>query len=377
MKHFSRLLNSCLSLMILCICLLGVQGTLAEEKMKMVPISDRDMSISVPESFATIEKNDKELDSRLEAHGKAASDLRDEMQANGDLLYAFAPDFQTAINVSVVDISGFAPPGIINYDFLISLADYLIEAHEINGAKVEKTDIRRDKDLVYLRIWLELSPGYHTLQYATVIDSETFLFTLTQFTQEITSEDEELLDRIVTSSKLNNNDTTASAAKPIENDVPNANYYHDSTVGLSFVIPNGWEQVPITKETQTVKFDMRPSDGSAVRMNYATKDIWSSLPETIRRELGLSSRNDLDSLATAELYAVAFGIDKNDIEIKQYAGKKFGIWRANEETSDGNKLGVIHAVTFRNGNVLGFQYMALDREYDEVFDKVLNSIVFD
>lgn len=122
---------------------------------------------------------------------------------------------------------------------------------------------------------------------------------------------------------------------------------------------------------------MSPGDDLAAYMTYGWEDIWSSIPEASRKEWGLFSRNDMDSWASADMFATMFGLNEKDIEMKQYAGMNFGIGWTNQDTSYGINLAMHCAVTFKNSYALTFQLIDLDKEYDDVLYKVLDSIYFD
>ncbi len=264
----------CLLLSLL-FCFTGVTGALAAEKMKMVSIPERGISIAVPESYITFERGDQTLDSRLGALGLSENEWRETMQTNGIYLYVFSPDLQKNINVVVNDNSGFESIGYMTDDFLSTFIDLLKEQFEDIGARVEKSDIKRYKDMAYIRCWLDGTQvtGQYSLQYLTLIDSQAIVITVSRNNQKITSEDEELLDQMIKSSQLTKNTKPTSVSKPIEDDMPNANYYHDTTVGLSFVIPNGWEENPLSQERNILKMKMSPRDGSAAYMTYGWEDF--------------------------------------------------------------------------------------------------------
>ncbi len=85
----------------------------------------------------------------------------------------------------------------------------------------------------------------------------------------------------------------------------------------------------------------------------------------------------MDSWASADMFATLFGLNEKDLEMKQYMGMNFGIGWANQDTSYGINLAVHYAITIKNGYALMFQLIDLDKEYDDVLYKVLDSIYFD
>lgn len=369
-------------LLVVILCVSSIVSAVAAEKMKMVPIPEKGVVIAAPESYIIFRQGDTELDSRLIPIGLSANDLSSAMAPNNVYLYIFHPEFKCDVNVVVTDSSGISSLAVFDDDLLGSLLDMYREQFEQMGVTVEKNDVRRNGNLAFIRSWgkVQQSNGQGMLQYLTVVDSQSIVFTLANYDGPITDEDEKLLEQIVMSSELSKQSNTSTVSHSIEDDMPNLDYYHDAETGFNFIIPNGWEQRNLSKERQTIKMKMAPIDVDyEASIMFGWNDLWSEIPDSSKSQWGVSSRRDLDSWATADMFAALFDVAEKDVTVQNYGGIDFGLAWVKQDTALGINIDAYCAVTIKNGYAIYFYLYDLNKnnKYIDVFTKVLDSIYLD
>lgn len=158
----------------------------------------------------------------------------------------------------------------------------------------------------------------------------------------------------------------------------NSKSYHYDEANMYFIIPNGWEERPLSQERKVIKMKMSPIDDKlATSIMFGCEDMWSMIPEKTRKSWGLYSREDLDAMMDSELLATMADLDATDIKMVTYAGIQYGICIIEQNSGIGITIKQKYALTIKNGYFVMFQMYDPDSIYNNIFETVLNSVSFD
>lgn len=171
--------------------------------------------------------------------------------------------------------------------------------------------------------------------------------------------------------------TETALAFPREN-VNKGPEYYDEELGIHIAIPDGWEQLNLSKERQMLRMKMGRIDEPNCIIMYAVNDLWESLTDVQKTALGATIRSDLDSFALdVSIMASLLGKDKSEVELRKYAGKSYTIASINQDTPFGGTVDVLTASTIKNGYLVIYQLYDLSSNYPDSFDSVLEGVYYD
>lgn len=156
------------------------------------------------------------------------------------------------------------------------------------------------------------------------------------------------------------------------------NYYHDDELGISFLIPEGWEASKLPPvEGEIFKVDLEPESGELkVYIMFGGQDAWGILPDQTKKIMGINTREDMEKIITPRAMAELFDVNESDVEIRTCSGCKFAIIKVLRTYSE-TEYYEIQAVTIHNGYTIRFKMIDINGEFFALFDDLLNSIVWD
>ncbi len=155
--------------------------------------------------------------------------------------------------------------------------------------------------------------------------------------------------------------------------------YTDEATGIRFVIPEGWEQQPLSQERQFLKMKMLPPGDSSKSIMFGYQDAWAQVPAATLTASGIKTRKDLDAIyMQPDMLAGASGADAKDIVFEEHGGYTFGVFTITN-TQYGITLKMTVATTCINGYLIMFQLIS-DGDNEALkpaLDAVLDSFVWD
>ncbi len=164
----------------------------------------------------------------------------------------------------------------------------------------------------------------------------------------------------------------------------NLNTYTDSTTGVSFTIPQGWYESPLTEEREfiKVKYLNESNDGASIQFGYG--DLWSEMSES--EKVG-HSRSEINHSAVMESFTKEeilqmMGYDSLGAEIDStyYNGNEYLKITINTEMSFfdvSTNVTMITLLRFDNGYGYQFVYGGL-AEYNHFseFETMMNTVKY-
>lgn len=163
-----------------------------------------------------------------------------------------------------------------------------------------------------------------------------------------------------------------------------SNTYKDSVTGISFTIPQGWNEAPLNEEREYIKVKYLPenNDGASIQFGYV--DIWGQMSDSDK--VGYS-RSDINHSAmmnifTKEEILQMIGYDRlgAEIDTAYYNGIEYLEITINTEMSNFNVSADITMITFLrfdNGYCYQLVYGDMDEKihYQE-FVTMMNSVKY-
>ncbi len=136
------------------------------------------------------------------------------------------------------------------------------------------------------------------------------------------------------------------------------NVYKDPDSGLTFSIPDGWKEKPLSQERETIDVKFVPVDGVTAVILYGSIDIWGSLSES---ERSVISKSDIsNSSFTGEEVAALLGYNNTKrISQKSFSGTEYFCVIGDAETGleTVSSIEIVCYVTFFDGYMYSFQFL--------------------
>lgn len=348
---------------------------------RMVYLPEKQISIAIPESYEVITLQTTES-SFFDIDEITA--VKDTMTQTGNYLDAILPDFSREITVNISD-NIFPSLGWLSEDLFNSFVSQLEEGYRNAGASLINYESIKDGNIRYLKTRLKFGTddiASFALQYGTIIDSQTIWITLLSYDGEPTQDDALLLEQIWGKSDLLKHEY--SEINPEDTEASSVNYYIDQSCGFRVVIPNGWEQIPLSKERQFVKMKMSPggkSDDACIL--YGQADVYGMLSDGQKKLWNIKSRKDVDGLFDTGVAEEMLGEEITAVTEKEINGIRYyigTIMQKKDVITDVLQVETEEtvAVFIKDGYFVYFQFydMSNNNKYQETFDMVLNSFSF-
>ena len=371
----------CFIAFVICMCLACAHAETI--KMKQVYVPEKQVSIAFPEEYITCEKEDTDLDPRLAAKGITLAGVKSLFsQDGGFFIYAFPPDFDGDVNVTIADTAGLSSFAKLDRTALDMLKDtYGKQISGLGGELLSIEDVQIGDNLFFVIKTHKTAQNMDCFQYVTIVDEQAITITLTR--SAITEEVEDMLRQMVEASTFNKHAAEAAGSKNASRASGGENVntgleYYDEELGIHIVIPDGWEQLNMSKERQTLRMKMGRIDEPYCMILYAANDLWGSLSAAQKTALGIITESDLDQLASnAEIMAAMLGKDKSEVELRTYAGKNYTMTTMTGDTPLGGTIDIFTATTIRDGYLVIYQLYDLTNKYPDSLDAVLENVYYD
>ena len=376
-----RILSLSLAIIMVCMC---VESVHAEKiKMKQVYVPEKQVSIAFPENYITFEKEDTDIDPRLAAEGITLNGMKNMSNKYvGIFIFAFPPDFDGDLNVAIADTAGISSLAKLD-PVTLSMLEVAVEKQATStGMKLlslEKVQI--GENLFFVSKVHKNDLNMDCLQYMTVVDEQTISITLTR--SYISDEAQDMLKQMMEASTFSKHAAGAAESKEGSQVSTGGNAglrpeYYDEELGIHIVIPDGWEQLNLSKERQTLRMKMGRIDEPYCLILYSAKDLWGSLTNAQKTALGVTMRSGLDPLAdNVDFMASLLGMSKSEVEMRKYAGKSYTMMTVTDDSPFGGKINVFTASTLKNGYLVIYQLYDLTNKYPDSFGSVLEGVYYD
>lgn len=163
-----------------------------------------------------------------------------------------------------------------------------------------------------------------------------------------------------------------------------SNTYKDSTTGISFTIPHGWSQVPLTEEREYIKVKYLPESNDGASIQFGCADIWDKMSDSDK--VGCS-RSDINHSSTIDSYTKEeilqmLGYDSlgAKIDTVYYDGIEYLKIAADTEMSVFNvsaNVRMIILLRIDNGYWYQFVYGDMDgKSHFQEFEAMMNSVEY-
>lgn len=162
------------------------------------------------------------------------------------------------------------------------------------------------------------------------------------------------------------------------------NTYKDSVTGISFTIPQGWNEAPLNEEREYIKVKYLPenNDGSSIQFGYA--DIWGQMSDSDKVGYSRSDINHsaiMDSFTKEEILQM-IGYDSlgAEIDTAYYNGIEYLEITIDTEMSIFDVSADVTMITllrFDNGYWYQFVYGDMDeKSHYQEFETMINSVEY-
>ena len=376
-----NMISLSLAILIVCLCIAGVHAETI--KMKQVYVPQKQVSIAFPENYITFEKEDAELDPRLAAEGITLAGMRGLFNRyEGIFIFAFPPDFDGDLNVAISEADGISSLTALDQTSLNLLRNTYEKQFSGFGINLLSMEIAQIGDnLFFVSKVHKTMENMNCLQYMTIVDEQAISISLTRNT--ISDETEDMLKQMVGASIFSKHVARATESKEasLASRGENSNIgleYYDEELGIHFAIPEGWEQLNLSKNRQTLRMKMSRIDDPYCMILYAANDLWESLTDAEKNALGVAVGSDLDLLADdVEMMALLLGKDKSEVKLRKCAGKSYTMMTITKDTPVGGKIDCYVAATLKNGYLVMYQLYDLTKKYPDSLDSILESVYYD
>lgn len=163
-----------------------------------------------------------------------------------------------------------------------------------------------------------------------------------------------------------------------------SNTYKDSVTGISFTIPQGWNEAPLNEEREYIKVKYLPenNDGASIQFGYA--DIWGQMSDSDKVGYSRSDINHsaiMDSFTKEEILQM-IGYDSlgAEIDTAYYNGIEYLEITIDTEMSIFDVSADVTMITllrFDNGYWYQFVYGDMDeKSHYQEFETMINSVEY-
>ncbi len=164
----------------------------------------------------------------------------------------------------------------------------------------------------------------------------------------------------------------------------NTNTYKDSVTGVSFTIPQGWNETPLNEEREYIKVKYLPEnkDGASIQFGYA--DIWGQMSDSDKFGYSRSDFNHsaiMDSITNEEILQM-IGYDSlvAEIDTVYYNGTEYLEITIDTEMSVfdvSSDVTIITLLRFDNGYWFQFVYGDMkEKSHYQEFESLINSVEY-
>ena len=341
---------------------------------KTYHLDELGMSVDFPANYVVITQDESQVDSRVELYGLTKDGILSYMSSNGLYLDAWDEKVDHEIVITMSKCV-FENLNQIKGDALNLLISSLVESYETVGAECIKANVCHINDDAYIKIYIKRnddSKDVYSLQYMTISYGKSICITMHSSSGEINSSQETVMKKIVESIHF---DMEQQSLEVVEN-TPSF-VYTDTETGLSFTVPENWEEIPMSEERNIIDAKFGYS-AEGLTIIYASEDIWAQLPEEEKRYY---SRDDINnSIVTKADVAEMNGCKESEV-LKVTVGEmeyyKASTNKITEILGIDMELNQTAYVRCENGYLYTFQFIGnCDNKHYNDFEELVASVVY-
>lgn len=330
----------------------------------------RNQSVGVRPCICVKKSAFSDLIRTAEVKQKSASQIVDLSEENYDQYFDVSVKWGSWKGKSVKIQYSIEPKDPIYAQYLESSSEILVEISV--GLKASK-DAKPFKKKNFV-IMLDKSENYTASGELEITLDKNDLkqvfwdYDVISFVGAVSKEQEELIEQIV------DIETEGIETEDAAHDLT---YYTYQDAGIHFIVPDGWEEQPLSKEYMSLKYKMAPvNDKNSTSIMFGCVDVWKTCSESVWKNAGVYSRKEIDALMDKELLASLGDVDEKDITMKNIAGVQYGICKM-KQTKYGIIVTMSCAFTIHDGYFIQFQMYDPMGKYSDVFEEVISSVYID
>lgn len=154
--------------------------------------------------------------------------------------------------------------------------------------------------------------------------------------------------------------------------------YTDPKSNAQFIVPENWEQKPLSKERKTIDVKFCSTTDQGMSILFGCADLWNQMSASDRSGL---TRGDIDnSLFSKEYIASSMGVKATDVLKKTYSGKEYYVLEIiTKNSSYGIEMSIAMttAIHVENGFMYMFQFSGnKNHKLYKDFESVLSSVKY-
>lgn len=178
------------------------------------------LSLEIPEEYLVFTREPEDIDAELEYYGMTKEELLDIMLSSDIYLDAFSADWTSEIVVTMTE-NTIKEMGKLSDDILMGMKSMMEEEYESMNVEMSSFEIYHTEVLTFIRIYFHNpEASSYSLQYYTIYDHRAMNFTLHSFDGQITRPQEQLMEKLVNSIRLDGVQTESAPdpapSKPAE-----------------------------------------------------------------------------------------------------------------------------------------------------------------
>lgn len=339
-------------------------------------LPDVGMEIWIPSGF-TVFTRDANLDaSAPTGYEFAEGYMREHMEKNYIYLDALSDSGTTEIIVTMLD-SPLKDYSSFPDDLLDIVASAIPAFGEANGIIYGDHEIYPHEQTRFIKLDLEqdmLGSTAYGLQYSTIYGYKAVNVTMYSYARVLSSAEKFMLRKAIDS--IHFIDTPPEPASKAEE--PSTSEYIDTETGVSFLLPQSWEQVPLSVESEYVKARFVSTKDADLQIMYASTDIWETLSDA--EKSGLTRADINHKWFPKSALAIVSDIPITSIETADYNGYEYYTFPT---TITDRSLGVpierptYNAFRISDGYMYTFQFAGdAENPYFSDFESILGAVKY-
>ena len=276
------------------------------------------LSITVPAGYEVYARNMSPDDPFLQEQGLTPENVNEMLEPLNAYLCICEPDEGYEVQVRMIPSSA-VDFGNMGETLLMSMSETWISEYSAYGINVVSTDIYRHPQTLFLRYyWTQEDEGItvYGLQYYTVIHDQAINITLFSYAGPITPAHEQLMLRLVDSIRFDG----VPEATPEPMTPPNK-VYTDPVSGVSFTVPDYWEEKPLNKEREILKVKFGNTSHDASLIMYGYYDIWAELSDSAKK-LYPRAKVNMSQFSKAGI-ASLLGCSEEELTLEYFGGEPY------------------------------------------------------
>ena len=364
---------------VLCICcilsaMLALPMAAAAADTTEYTIDDLGITLSIPSEYYVFTRDMPSDHPNLIAYGLTRDDLLSILIETDTYLSAFDKDVTGEISITMSDnpLNDF---NTMSDTMLEAFAAAFPSVYKSGGMTVTKYGVYRQArtKFVLLYFYEETNvPTTYSAQYLTIYNGKSIYLTYHSYTGEFSNTAALMLKGIVDSIVFSEEPKAANPLSPSSA----TGSYTDPATGLTFTIPDNWEEVPLLLSHELLDAKFKSLTDINLSITYGSADVWSGMSPFER--IGYS-RSDIDnSYYTISELASIYNVPIDDVKKVTYGGNTFysvGMTQSAEALGTSVTVTMTQATILSNGHMYVFQFNdSADNLHYADFETLLSSV---